>query len=130
PSSWHPASCRRPRGEVPVHQVGAHLSLQYFIAPVPDMLEDQQPQYHVSRRAPTATTAALRMSFGQSLVHGRNHGLVRQHRIGMLHPVSAEIAHSLSNKSATEAELRPPHLNHAAFLAPSTCPVPGAADHD
>ena len=36
-------------GEVPVHQIGPDLTLQHLIAPVPDVLEDQQSQYHVGR---------------------------------------------------------------------------------
>ena len=109
-------------GEVPVHQIGAHLALQHLIAPVADVLEDQQPQHHLGRRAASPAATALGMSFRQSLVHRRNNGLIRQHRIGVLHPVFAKIAHLLGNQPVAEAELPPPHLNHAACSAPSMRP--------
>ena len=34
------------------------------------------------------------------------------------------------DQSTAEAELRPPHLNHAACLASSRRRAPAAADHD
>src|SRR5580700_6780218 len=34
-------------GEVAVHQIGAYLALEHAIAPVADVLEDQQPQHHL-----------------------------------------------------------------------------------
>jgi predicted phage-related endonuclease len=57
--------------------------------------------------------------FRQRLIHGRNDALIRQHRISVLHPVFAKIAHFLSNQPLAEVELRSPHLNHAASLASS-----------
>jgi hypothetical protein len=45
------------------------------------------------------------MTFRQSLVHGRNNRFIRQHRIGVLHPAFAKIAHLLSNQPVAEAEL-------------------------
>jgi hypothetical protein len=35
------------------------------------------------------------MPFRQSLVHGGDNGLIRQHRIGVFHPAFAKIAHFL-----------------------------------
>jgi hypothetical protein len=101
--------------EVPVHQIGAHLALQHLVAPIPDVLENQQPQHHVGRRAPTPAAAALRMPFRQCLVHGRNDRFIRQDRIGVLHPVFAKIAHFVRDQPVAKAELGPPHLNHGRF---------------
>jgi len=52
----------------------------------------------------------------QSFVHGCDNVLVREHRVGVLHPVFAKIAHFLGDQSVAEAELRPAHLNHGCFL--------------
>src|SRR4029077_6006088 len=52
-------------GEVPVHQISPHLPLQHLIAPVPDVFEHQQSQYHVGRCTPAATATALGMPFRQ-----------------------------------------------------------------
>jgi hypothetical protein len=70
------------------------------------------------------------MPFRQSLVHGRNDRFIRQHRIGVLHPVFAQITHFLRNQPVAKAELRSSHLNHAASLAPLMPGVPDAAVHD
>ncbi|MCK1541911.1 hypothetical protein IVB12_07980 [Bradyrhizobium sp. 179] len=40
--------------------------------------------------------------------------LVRQHLIGVLHPLFAKITHLLGDQPIAKAELRPPHLNHLA----------------
>jgi hypothetical protein len=117
-------------GEVPVHQIGADFALQHLIAPVPDVFENQQSQHHVGRCTPAPARTALRMSFRQCLVYDRNDGFIRQHRIGVVHPVLAKIAHLLGNKAVAKTELRPPHLNRRACLAASRQPVPDAAVRD
>jgi hypothetical protein len=45
------------------------------------------------------------MAFRQSLVHRRDNLVIRQQRIGVLHPVFAKIAHLPGNQPITEAEL-------------------------
>jgi hypothetical protein len=70
------------------------------------------------------------MSFRQGLVHRRNDVFIRQHLIGVFHPVFAKIAHFLDNQAVAEAELCSSHLNHAASPASLTRHVPGAAGHD
>ena len=40
--------------------------------------------------------------------------LIRQNLVGMLHPALAKIADFLGDQPVAKAELRPPHLNHAA----------------
>src|ERR1700722_18654479 len=54
-------------GEVPVHQISPHLPLQHLIAPVPDVFEHQQSQYHVGRCTPAATATVLGMPFKKKL---------------------------------------------------------------
>src|SRR5712692_2180941 len=49
--------------EVALHQVGTHLALQHLVAPVADVLEDQQTQNHFGRGALPATAAALGCRF-------------------------------------------------------------------
>jgi hypothetical protein len=49
-------------GEVAVDQVGAHFALEDLVAPVAHVLENEQAQDHVGRRAQAAATAAFRMS--------------------------------------------------------------------
>jgi hypothetical protein len=103
-------------GEVAVYQVGAHFALQHAIAPVTDVLEDQQAQHHFGRSARPAAATALGMPFHQCFVHGGYYLLVRQRLIGVCHPAFAQIAHFLSDQSIAEAELRPSHLNHGLLL--------------
>jgi hypothetical protein len=95
-----------------------------LVAQIADVLEDQQ------RRATAALTPALGMSLRQGLVHNRDHLFVRKHCIGMRHPILAQIAHFLRDKSVAKTQLLPPHLNHAASSAVLAQPVPGAAGHD
>ena len=74
-------------GEVAVNQIGAHFALENLVAPVTDMLENQQAQDHFGwRPAPTAT-AALGMSLAQGLINGCDDGLVVQDPVGILHPI-------------------------------------------
>ena len=117
-------------GEVAIHQIGAHLALQHAIAPVADVLEDQQAQHHLGRCAQPTATAALGMPSRQCFVHRSYDLLVRQHPVGVPHPAFAKIAYLFGDQPVTEAELRSAHLNHAVSSASSTRPVPGAADHD
>ena len=116
-------------GEVAVDQIGAHLALEHLVAPIARVLEDQKPQHHLGWCTSPAAAPALGMPPRQSLVHRCDNVLVREHRIGVLHPVFTKIAHFLGDQSVAEAELRPPHLNHAASSGPSMQPVPDEADH-
>ena len=102
--------------EVAVHQIGADLALEHAIAPVADVLEDQQAQHHLGRNAQPTAAAALGMALAQGVVHGRHDLLIRQHLIGVPHPVFAQIAHLFGDQSVAEAALGAPHLNHDFFL--------------
>ena len=102
-------------GEVAVHQIGAHFALEHDIAPVADVLEDQQPQHHFSRSALSAATAALGMPPRQRFVHRSYDLFIRQHPVGVFHPAFAKIAHFFGDQSVAKAELRSAHLNHAVL---------------
>ena len=117
-------------GEVAVHQIGAYLALEHAIAPVADVLEDQQAQHHLRRRTQSAAAAALGMALAEGLVHGRYHLLICQHLIGVPHPVFAQIAHLFGDQAVAEAALCTPHLNHVACAGTLTPRHPGAAVHD
>jgi len=116
--------------KVPINQVGAHLALQHHIAPVADMLQNQQPQHRLGGRAAPPATTALGMPVCQGLVHRRHNGFIREHHIGVLHPAFTKIAHFRGNQPVAEAELRSSHLNHAACSVSCAQSVPGAAGHD
>ena len=49
-------------GEIAIHQIGADLALQYRIAPVADVLQNQQSQHHLRRETQSAAPAALGMA--------------------------------------------------------------------
>ena len=69
------------------------------------------------------------MSSCQSLVHDCDDVLIRQHRVGVFHPVFAKIAHFFGDQPVAKAELRSAHLNHAVL--PSTFDAaPDVANHD
>jgi len=55
-------------GEVAIHQIGADLALQYRIAPVSDVLQNQQSQHHFGGETRSAAPAALGMALHQRLV--------------------------------------------------------------
>src|SRR5438270_2519282 len=101
-------------GEVAVNQVGAHLALQHVIAPVANVLEDQQPQHHLGRCARPTTTAAPGMSSRECLVHRTYDLLIRENPISMGHPAFAKIAHFPGDQAVAEAQLRSAHLNHVS----------------
>jgi hypothetical protein len=116
-------------GEVAVHQIGAHLALQHAIAPVADVLEDQQAQYHLGRRAQPTATAALGMSPRQRFIHRSYDLFIRQHPVGGFHPTFAKIAHFFGDQPVAKAELSSAHLNHAV-LPSAFDAAPDAANHD
>jgi hypothetical protein len=101
-------------GEVAVHQIGAHFAFQHVIAPVADVLENQQAQNHFGRGALAAAAAALRTPPRQSLEHRRHQLFIGQNLISVRHPVFAQIAHFRGDQAVAEAQLRPPHLNHGS----------------
>jgi len=117
-------------GERPVHEIGAHLALQHLIAPVANVLQNQQPQHHLGRRADPTTTAALGTPLGQRFVHRYGDVLVLQDLIDILHPDFPQILYLCGDQTIAEVPLRPSHLNHDASSSALPSPDPGAADDD
>src|SRR5215472_7185439 len=116
--------------EVAVDEVGAHFTFEYCVAPVADMLENQQSQDHFSWRTTSATTATLGMSFAQRLIHGRKDRLVVQDRVGVLHPILAQVIDFLSDPMIAKLQLRASHINHGASSRAWATPDPGATVRD
>jgi hypothetical protein len=69
------------------------------------------------------------MARAEGFVHGRHQRFIRQHLIGRLHPVFAQIVDLCSDQAVAEAALRAPHLNHA-FYSHTLPPHPAAAGYD
>ena len=94
-----------------------------------DMLEHQETQHDLSRRAEPTAAAALRPPLGERLVNRSHNLLVGKYLVGMAHPVFAKITDFLGNKPIAEAQLCPPHLNHVA-AQPAFDAALDAATHD
>jgi hypothetical protein len=103
-------------GEVAIDQVGAHFALENRVAPVAHVLENQQAQNHIGRRAQPTASAAFGMSPPQRFVNRRDDRLIVEQPIGVVHPSLAQIRHFVGDQSVAEAALRPPPLNHWRFL--------------
>ena len=116
-------------GEIAVYQIGAHFALQHAIAPVAHVLQHQQTQHHLGWRAPPTAAAAAGMPPRQSLVYRRHDFFVRQHLIGVSHPVFVQIPYFFRDQPIAEGALRPPRLNHGSFSRVSAQRPPDAADH-
>ena len=69
------------------------------------------------------------MALRQSLVYRRHDFFVRQHLIGVSHPVFVQILHFFSDQPIAEGALRPPRLNHPCFSRASVRRHPDAAEH-
>src|SRR3979490_3407055 len=46
-------------GKAAINEIGTHFALQYHVAPVADMLENQQAHNHLGGGAPPAAASAL-----------------------------------------------------------------------
>ena len=102
--------------EVAVDEIGPYLALENLVAPVADMLENEQSQHHLRRRTMPPAAAALGMSLAERFVHRRDDGIVIQDPVGMIHPVLTQIGDFLADPVIPKPQLCPPHLNHARFL--------------
>ncbi len=69
-----------------IHQIGPYLSFQHVIAPVPDVLQQQQAQQYFRGRLHPATATALRMAFPLSFVHRIQKLLIFQQLVHQPHP--------------------------------------------
>ena len=87
------------------YQVGAYFALHHFIAPVPDVLQQEQAQNDFSRRAPAAPAFD---SWGSALAKAsytdRRQLIIIQYLVSGPHPVLPQIGDLLGNESFGEAE--------------------------
>ena len=115
-------------GEGAVDEIGADFALQHRIAPVAHVLENQQAQHDLGRRAEPTPAAALGMAFGQGFVDGCDDLLVTEHLIAVSHPVFLQIFDLGRDQAVAKTELRSPHLNHAASSRTPLHPDAAARD--
>src|ERR1700687_277928 len=100
-------------GEIAIHQIGADLALQYRVAPVADVLQNQQSQHHLRRETQSAAPAALGMALHQCLVNSRDHRFIGQHCVDIRHPRFLQIFDLSRDESIPEAALRASRFNQA-----------------
>jgi hypothetical protein len=100
-------------GEVAIDKIGPHFTLKCFIAPVADVLQDQQTQDHFRREAAPATRAAHDMALAESIIHGRQNLFVGQHFVDVPHPVFVKTFDFVRDQPVAEVELCAPKFNHA-----------------
>ena len=116
--------------EVAVDEIGTHLALEHLIAPVADVLEDEQSQHHLRRRTMPPAAAALGMSLAECFVHRSDDGIVIQDPVRMLHPVLTQIGDFFGDPMIPELQLCPPHRNHDASSRGGARWGRGAANRD
>src|SRR5207248_10437115 len=95
----------------------------HYVAPVANMLENQQACYHLGREALPATTAALGTSLSQSLVDDGQEVFICQNLVGMPHPIFPQIVHLGGDQSIAEGQLFAPHPNHGTCSCASIVPL-------
>src|SRR2546422_1706570 len=82
-------------------------------APGADVLEQQQPQDDLGRKAQAAARAALRPALPQGRIDGRHQVVVVEDPVDRPHPVVPELVDGLTEKSLGKTALTPADLNHA-----------------
>jgi hypothetical protein len=92
-------------GEVAINEVGAHFPFQHHVAPVGHVHEDEQAQHHFGRIAPPTTCAAQVTAGGQSVIDCCQDLLIRQHLVGMDHPVLVETFDFLGDQSVPRSRV-------------------------
>ena len=96
------------------------VALENLIAPVAHMLENQQAQNHIRRRAQPTAAAALGMSPPQRFVNRRDDGFIIEPPIGMVHPPLAQVLCFVGDQSVAEAALTPAATQSRRFPAVSS----------
>jgi hypothetical protein len=105
------AKLRRARFGRSSEKLDRETALDDLVAPVSNMLENEQTEDHFGRRRRPAATAALGTSLGERFVKRRHDLFIPPNLIGVGHPFFAKVAHLFGNQTLTEAQLRAPHLN-------------------
>jgi hypothetical protein len=83
-------------------QVGPHLALHHLIAPVADVLEQEQAQHDFSGRAPPALGSALGAALGQGFVHAGKQLLIVEQLVGGPDPVVPQVADFLGDERSAK----------------------------
>src|SRR4029450_3937176 len=101
-------------GKLAVDQVGAHFSLEYGVAPVANVLQNERAHDHFGGEAPPTARTAQETAFGERRVRGRYDLLVREHLVDVdHHPLFVETINFVSDQFVAEVELCAPRINHA-----------------
>ena len=103
--------------ELPVDQVGPHLALEHAVAPVAHVLEHQQPQHHVGRRAAAPAGAAVRPAPRQRFVDQLDEPLVGQQLVDVPHPAFPQRGDIFGDRAATRWQGAAAALDHREVLA-------------
>ena len=88
--------------ELPIHQVRAHLALEHAVAPVTHVLQEQQPQHHLSGRAGPPARAALRPTPRERLVDNLHELAIGEHSIDLAHPLFPQGTYFLLDQALGE----------------------------
>jgi len=102
-----------------VDQIRPYFSLQHVVAPVPHMLQDQQPQRHFRRCLRSSTRTAIRMALPLCIVHTFDQRCVFQQLIYFFHPWFPQILDFLCQSAVPQTWLSMSKLDHAASLISS-----------
>ena len=103
--------------ELPIDQVGTHLALERAVTPVAHMLEHQQPQHHIGRRAAAPAGAAVRPAPRQRIEDQLNKPLVGQQFIDMPHPAFPERGDIFGDRATTRWKGAAAAFDHRVLLA-------------
>jgi hypothetical protein len=105
--------------ELAIHEVGADFALEHRVAPVADVLENQQTDRNVNGRSLASTGAAVCPSQRQGCVGHVEQQRIVEHAVDVAHPVFPEIANLLGDEAVAEVELTTTQLDHV-----TPCRVP------
>src|SRR3954454_22073000 len=102
--------------EFTVHQIGAHLPLEFYVAPLANMLEQQQPEDNLGGSPSATARLALFAELALSGLHDHQQTVVIECLIGMPHPWFPEICNMFGDEAVSKAELHTASRNHNVFL--------------
>lgn len=105
-------SLRAHARELAIDQVRAHLTLEDRVAPVADVLQQQQAQHDFHRRAFPTTRTAVGPASSQCLVDGAEQLRVGEHVIDVAHPVLPQVTDLFGDESVGEVHLAAAQFNH------------------
>jgi hypothetical protein len=95
-----------------VHQIGSDFALQYRIAPVADVLEDQKPKHHLSRSLPPTPSPTVQPAACLCFENTLDQLLVVKQSIRRAHPWLPEIIHLFGQNPGPQRRLMVTSPNH------------------